>query len=188
MRYGIQDWNAMRLYMPWRTAADYRSTIIRLIRRQAINEYQDIRADPFKIRADNEQAITERDHPDSVVKRGMLVNQNWERGDDERKQIRKANIERYDLPDEEALKVEVPFVMSAAYLQGGMHRAGIARKLKVMALRMEKARRMRQEYTQTEEPIFRVLRGRDVVRHGPGLALAYTYGTDRYIGESPNEQ
>jgi hypothetical protein len=74
-----------------------------IIKKQAIDDYQGIRADLLLIREDNEQIIAQGGNEDYIAKGGILVDRKWDRNLDERKQFKAANDLRYGLTDEEAL-------------------------------------------------------------------------------------
>jgi hypothetical protein len=181
MRHGLQSWDIMHQYLPWRTRNDLRATLCKIIRKQAISEYQDINADPFQISEDNKQLMANPDAADYKVRNGILVNQRWNRTSKEIAKARAVNIERYDLEDSEALKVEVPLVMSVEYLQGMVRKREMSLRMFRAALLMEKARRAGTQPRDLGLDKGFVLRARHVLTPVPRTSLKYGLDTDKDI-------
>ena len=116
MKYGLQAWDEMQAYMPWHIRADFRMTLCRTIKKQALAEYRNIRADPVAIRKDNESKINS-DAGELKLKSGMIINPRWDRSAEEIEAIRRENVERYAMHQKESEEVEVPLIMSIDYLQ-----------------------------------------------------------------------
>jgi hypothetical protein len=152
-----------------------------MVRKQAIAEYQDINADPFRIREDNEHLMANPDGADYKVKGGLLVNQKWNRGSKDIAKARAVNVERYDLDDSDALKVEVPLVMSVEYLQEMVRNRQISLRMFRAALLMEKARRAGTQPRDLGLDKGFVFRARHVVTPVPRTPLNYGTDTDQYI-------
>jgi hypothetical protein len=68
MRHGLQAWDVMHHYLPWRSRTDLRATLCRTVHKQAIGEYMDLNADPMKIRQDNELLMAKQTQGDWKVK------------------------------------------------------------------------------------------------------------------------
>jgi hypothetical protein len=171
----------MHQYLPWRSRTDLRATLCKVLRKQAIAEYHDINADPARIREDNERLIESVDDKSYKVKGGLLVNQRWNRQASEIMQAREANIERYDMDDEESLQVEVPQIMSMEYMAEAMNRRAASLQIFRAALLAEKARRKGVDPTDLGLAKGSLLRGREVVMANPKTPLKYALDTDKYI-------
>lgn len=118
MKFGLQAWEDMIMYLPWRNRATLRTTLCKIIRKQALSEYDGIKADPFQIKTDN-TVINEgqSDANGYTMKGGMLVNQKWDRNQEEWGVVRKANTEKYGISEADALKIDVPCIMSVDYMK-----------------------------------------------------------------------
>jgi hypothetical protein len=185
MRHGLQAWDVMHQYLPWRSRADLRSTLCKTIRKQALSEYQDINADPLAIRQDNERAMASGGvHPDYIVKNGLLVNQKWDRDAPDRARVRARNAERYDMDDRDSLAVEIPYVMSVEYLQHKVRMRNVSLQLYRAALLAEKARRAGKNPPKIRVNNCRIHHGRAVFAAGPVVPLKYAYDTTKYMWDS----
>lgn len=116
MRYGLQSWDEMKTYLPWRTRADLRLTLMKMIKKQAIGEYNRIRADPEKINIDNFDLFT----GEYQLKGGMWVNQKWNKDSSEKADVRKTNKTKYNLTTDEALDVNIPNLMNVNFIHRRM--------------------------------------------------------------------
>lgn len=116
MKYGLQAWDEMEAYMPWHERSDFRTTLCKIIKRQALSEYRNMRADPVKIGEDN-SALIHAKNSTVTVKHGMIINQKWNRGAKEIAETRDRNAEKYAMNQRESDKVEVPIVMPIEYIQ-----------------------------------------------------------------------
>jgi hypothetical protein len=181
MRHGLQSWDVMHQYLPWRSRNDLRATLCKTLHKQAIAEYQDIHADPKRIREDNAQLIATVDDSDYKVKGGMLVNQRWNRYSEDIAHAREENIERYDIDDSEALGVAVPIVMSIEYMQRLARNRAIWLRLLRAVLLAEKAKRRALEPRDLGLEKGLVLRSGDVVTPIPRTPLRYGLDTDKYV-------
>ena len=141
MRFSLQSWNEMHTYLPWRSHAELRSILCHVIQKQALSEYSNIRADPFQISADNAQIKFSTDGDTYRIKAGLLINQEWDRTAEQRKQIQEENTQKYDIDADDAYNVEIPAIMSIEYLQTQALKRRQGLKLYRAALLYEKARR-----------------------------------------------
>ena len=116
MKFGLQAWDEMEAYMPWHERSDFRTTLCKTLKRQALSEYRNMRADPVRIGEDNEALIHSKGG-DVTVKQGMIVNQKWNRGQSEITKTRNTNAEKYAMSRRESDKVEVPILMPIEYIQ-----------------------------------------------------------------------
>lgn len=140
MRFSLQAWNEMHTYLPWHSHAELRSIVCRLIQKQALSEYSNIRADPFKISADNAKLIKAGDKKGYKIKGGLIVNDEWNRSAEKRKKIREENFKKYELSSDEAYSVEIPAIMSVDYLQAQVYKRRQGLTLFHAALLYEKAK------------------------------------------------
>ena len=142
MKFGLTNWDVMTKFLPWRNRAALRTTMCRIIRKQALSEYDGIRADPMKIQQDNDEIIKNiQHHPNYLVKGGVLVNAKWDRSNEEWNQIRKENASKYEIGKEDAEKIEIPSVISIDYMRQQCYKRRQSLLVKRAALRAEKARR-----------------------------------------------
>ena len=144
MKYGLTCWDIMTGYLPWRNRAALRTTMCRVIRKQALSEYDGIRADPLKIQKDNDELIKEVSKSSGgeyTVKGGVLVNARWDRSPDVWQKIRKENATKYEISQEEADTIEIPSVISIDYMRQQCFKRRQSLLIKRAALRAEKARR-----------------------------------------------
>lgn len=142
MKYGLQAWDEMVSYMPWRNRAAFRTTLCHIIRKQALSEYEGIRADPFKIQGDNPLAVD----GNYDVKGGMLINTNWERTSEELDQLREQNAQKYEISQEESDSIDIPIIMSVEYMKQQCFNRKQSLLLKRAALRQEAMKRGLAEY------------------------------------------
>lgn len=118
MKFGMQAWDDMIQYLPWRNRATLRTTLCKIIRKQALSEYDGIKADPFQIKNDNQQINEgESDASGYTMKGGMLVNQKWDRNQDEWEEVRKGNTAKYGISEADAAKIDVPCIISVDYMK-----------------------------------------------------------------------
>lgn len=117
MKHGMQAWEEMHSYLPWRSRSDLRTTLCRMIRKNAVSEYANIRADPIRIQEDNDKLHTKLKEGELALKGGFFVNQKWDKSEQERKEEVQSNMEKYNIPEEEAERIEIPPVMQVEYLQ-----------------------------------------------------------------------
>ena len=119
MKYGICNWDMLKLYLPWRNDNTIRATICKILKKQAMREYQDVYADPFIIGRDNQKII---DNPVQcqkngyVIKCGILVNTNWDKTFDS-DSAQAANQKKYDTSLEERKNIEIPNIYSLDFLK-----------------------------------------------------------------------
>jgi hypothetical protein len=139
MKHGLQAWDHMLEYIPWRNRAAFRTTLCRIIRRQALSEYDGIKADPFEIQKDNPLDI------DSVVKGGMLINQEWERGADDWEAVRTENEMKYGMSAQDIENVEIPTVISIDYIKHVVENRRQSLLLKRAAILHEISKRKNEE-------------------------------------------
>ena len=140
MKYGLQAWDEMVKYIPWRNRAAFRTTLCHIIRKQALSEYDGIKADPFEIQKDN-RLDTNSVSEDYTVKGGMLINQKWDRSNSEWEEMRVANMQKYSISDNEAEQIEIPIIMSIEYLKQMGNNRKQSLLLKRAALRSEAQKR-----------------------------------------------
>jgi hypothetical protein len=140
MKYGLQAWDEMEAYLPWRTRAAFRTTLCHIIHKQALSEYSGIRADPFEIQKDNplDFSLGEDSY---TVKSGMLVNQRWDRSPGECDEMRSDNIKKYGLTEEEASMIEIPVLFSIEYMRQLSDNRRQSLLVRRAAIRSELARR-----------------------------------------------
>ena len=114
MKYGVTNWEMLKLFLPWRNENIIKATICRILKKQAMREYTGVCADPFVIGKDNQKIIDDPEECQKngyVVKGGILVNTNWDKTlDFESAQI--ANQQKYNLTKEERDKIEIPNIYS----------------------------------------------------------------------------
>jgi hypothetical protein len=171
----------MHQYLPWRTRNDLRETLTRTLRKKAIGEYHDINADPFQIRRDNEKVLSTMEQKGYKMKQGVLVNSKWNRDPKEVAEARAVNVERYDLDDEESLRVKVPLVMSVEFMQEAIAIRATSLQIVRAALIAEQARRRGRTPRNLGLTRGSLLRASDVVVSEPKTALRYELNTDRYL-------
>ena len=152
MKFGLTNWDVMTKFLPWRNRAALRTTMCRIIRKQALSEYDGIRADPMKIQQDNDEIMKNiQNHPNYLVKGGVLVNAKWDRTNEEWNQIRKESAQKYEIGKEDAEKIEIPSVISIDYMRQQCYKRRQSLLVKRAALRAEKARRERLKQLAEEE-------------------------------------
>lgn len=139
MKFGLQAWDEMAKYIPWRNRAAFRTTLCHIIRKQALSEYDGIRADPFEIQKDN--PLDDSNNEDYTVKGGMLINQRWDRSASEWDDLRKDNTKKYGISEEAAEQIEIPIIMSVEYMKQMGNNRKQSLLLKRAALRHEAQRR-----------------------------------------------
>jgi hypothetical protein len=140
MKYGLQAWDEMERHLPWRTRAAFRTTLCRIIQKQALSEYSGIKADPFAIQKDNPLDFSLADDG-YAVKGGMLINQKWDRSAHEWGEMRNGNIKKYGLTDEEAEAIEVPAIISVEFMRQQCEKRRQSLLLLRAAIRNEQVRR-----------------------------------------------
>lgn len=138
MKYGLQAWDEMGQYMPWRGRSAFRTTLCHVIKKQALSEYDGIRADPFEIAKDNNLEEVGEDY---AMKGGVLVNQKWDRSAGERELMRKNNAAKYGISQEDADKIKVPIIISLDYMKQLAMNREQSLLLKRAALRREAMKR-----------------------------------------------
>lgn len=120
MKYGLTQWDLMQGYLPWRQRSALRATICRLIKKQAISEYDNIRADPFAIQKDNEELINNPEklkESGYIFKGGLLVSTKWDRANSEWERARQENTQKYEISKEQAEKINIPSIISIDYMR-----------------------------------------------------------------------
>ena len=145
MKYGLQAWDEMAKYIPWRNRAAFRTTLCHIIRKQALSEYDGIRADPFRIQKDN--PLDDSNNEDYIVKGGMRINQKWDRSASEWDDLRKENTKKYGISEEDADQIEIPIIMSVEYMRQMGNNRKQSLLLKRAALRYEAQRRGIAQYS-----------------------------------------
>ena len=146
MRYGLQAWDEMNIYLPWRTRSDLRKTLIKMIKKQAIGEYSKIKADPAIISNDN---INLEDQ-NYIFKNGVYINQKWDKSSKERYEIRNDNAERYGMETDESLKVDIVPIMNVDYLNQKMKKRKISLYLFRAAILAEQFRRKKEKKLESD--------------------------------------
>ncbi|OHS94523.1 hypothetical protein TRFO_39313 [Tritrichomonas foetus] len=137
MRYGLQAWDEMNTYLPWRQRPDLRMTLMKMIKKQAISEYSRIKADPAVIHDDN----INLDDENYIFKGGVYINQRYDLSSSERADVRNAHAERYDLATEESLNVNIIPIMNVDYIQQKMKMRKLSLHMFRAALLLEQGRR-----------------------------------------------
>lgn len=117
MKFGLQSWNHMLAYLPWRTRASLRTTLCRILKKQALSEYGGIRADPFQIQKDNSILREGDSNSEYKMKAGMLVNLRWNRSREDRDKIQEENARKYEISEHEASKIEIPIIISLEFMR-----------------------------------------------------------------------
>ncbi|KAK8860334.1 hypothetical protein M9Y10_011998 [Tritrichomonas musculus] len=117
MKWGLQSWDNMLIYLPWRTRASLRTTLCRILKKQALSEYGGIKADPFKIQEDNSFLREGDSNSEYKMKAGMLVNLRWNRSKEDRNKIQEENARKYKISEQEAEKIEIPIIISLEFMR-----------------------------------------------------------------------
>lgn len=112
MRYGLTSWNELSRYLPWRSRSDLRLTLMKMIKKQAISEYSQIRADPTAIGSENAN-LKDQNYK---LKGGIWVNKKWDKTPEEKRATRQKNKDKYHINTIDALQIDVPFIMSYDYM------------------------------------------------------------------------
>ena len=141
MKYGMQSWDIMEGFLPWRNRATLRQNLCKLIRKQAISEYSGMRADPYKIQEENERIMRNFQTSDFLCKSGVLVNQKWDRDENEMNEIREENRKKFEISQKEADKIQIPSIMSIDYIKHQCYKRRISLLLYRAALRNELCKR-----------------------------------------------
>lgn len=147
-KFGLQSWDEMMRFLPWRDRASLRTALCHVIMKQALSEYDGIRANPLIIREDNKRLC--KDNPDYTLKGGTFVNQQWGRTPEDWAAIRQQNYEKYHISDEEAEKIEIPSIISIEYMKQLCSNRRQSLLLRRAALRMELAKRRALKKAQDE--------------------------------------
>jgi hypothetical protein len=163
--------HALRHYLSWRLRPDFR----------AIAPPKELPPDLIQIRRDNERLIAMAGHDGFKVHGGVLVNQRWNESPGGVAQARARNVAKYDIPDEEALGVQVPTAMPVEYLQELMRKRRTSAKLLRAALLAEKAKKAGEKPPELGLDKQSVPQGRDAVVLIVHMPLKYGRNTDRYI-------
>ena len=142
-KYGLDCWDNMITCMPWRNRANLRTTLCRMLRKQALSEYEGVRADPILIGEENQKEC--EGNPEYTVKSGIFVNLKWDRTPDEWKDIRLQNQRRFNIPDDVAAKIEIPTILSTQYMLQAITSRKQTLLLKRAAIRFEKLKRQAQK-------------------------------------------
>nr|AAF80456.1 unknown [Trichomonas vaginalis] len=153
-------------YLPWRQRASLRTTICRLLRKQAISEYDNIRADPIAIQKDNEDLINNPEklkESGYILKGGLLVSTKWDRTNSEWERVRKENTQKYEISKEEAETINIPSVISVDYMRQQCFRRRQSLLLYRAALLAEIARREGREPDNLNVDELQIRSGCDVV-------------------------
>lgn len=138
-KYGLQCWDMMIRYLPWRNRANLRTILCRILMKQALSEYEGVRADPFIIGADNK--IECENNPNFKFKAGCFVNQKWDRTPDDWNRLKRQNQEKYNISQSASDAIEVPTIISIDHM---LHLIANRRQtliFKRAAIRYEKAKR-----------------------------------------------
>lgn len=117
MKFGLQSWDCMLKYLPWRTRASLRTTLCRILKKQALSDYGGIRADPFQIQKDNSILREGDSNSEYKMKAGMLVNLRWNRSREDRDKIQEINKRKYEISEQEASKIEIPIIISLEFMR-----------------------------------------------------------------------
>lgn len=106
MKYGITNWAALENFFLRKTRCSLRALLISVLRKQALAEYHGVKADIEEIRRHNIGLVHDRSG-DYVMKKGILVNQRWEKSEEEFRQMRKKNQEMFGISEEAADEIEI---------------------------------------------------------------------------------
>ncbi|KAH0789912.1 hypothetical protein GPJ56_006414 [Histomonas meleagridis] len=180
MRYGIQSWDIMHYYLPWKNRSEIRSTLCKVLGKQAISEFRSIRADPLKISQEVKKDYQEG-RSDIVKKGGILVNQKWDRSPEERAQILKDNIEKFDMNDKESIEIDIPPIMKVNFLQEKTQKRRITDILFRAALLAERAKRRGEQINDLKLENIIVVPGKKVYYHTPFTELKYSTDASSFI-------
>ena len=181
MKYGLTSWDVMTGYLPWRNRASLRTTMCRILRKQALSEYDAIRADPLKIQKDNENLAKEGNTTDYVLKGGVLVNTRWDRTNDEWADVRQKNSAKYSISDEEAQTIYVPSIVSVDFMRQQCFKRRQSLLVYRAALRAEKSRRMGLNNFDLGVEELQIKSGRDVVLPKPCTKLEIENDISKYF-------
>lgn len=177
MRYGLQAWDEMHAYLPWRTRAELRTKLMKMIRKQAIGEYSQIKADPVIINEDNMKLKDEK----YVFKNGLWVNQQWDQSHKEKAEIRNYHKERYNLDTEESLNVDILPILNVDYIVDKMKLRKLALLLFNASLNAEKARRAGTEPPDLGLDGISFIPAKEATLKRAKTKLKWTRETDDYI-------
>lgn len=186
MKYGLTQWNIMTSFLPWRPKPALRATICRLIKKQALSEYDGIRADPLKILKDNEEAIRNIDSSEHIYKGGVIVNNKWDRSTESLEAIKKKNINKYIISEEEAEDIHVPIIMSIDYLKQQCYKRYNSLLLYRAALISESAKRKGEQSPDLQMSNLSIISGTDIKIIKQYQSIPVTFGTSLIDGISDN--
>ncbi|EAY19202.1 hypothetical protein TVAG_214270 [Trichomonas vaginalis G3] len=176
MKFGLTAWDQMTQYLPWRNRAALRTTMCRIIRKQALSEYDGIRADPIQIQKDNdiiaEQIQKGKGNDDYLFKGGVLVNARWDRSPEEWAKVRKQNSEKYEISEQEAKDITIPSIISIDYMRQQCFKRRESLLVRRAALLAEKARRMEVKNPDLKVDDLQIRSGRDIVIPAPSNKLS----------------
>lgn len=176
MKFGLTAWDHMTQYLPWRNRAALRTTMCRIIRKQALSEYDGIRADPIQIQKDNdiiaEQIQKGKGDGEYLFKGGVLVNARWDRSAEEWQRVRKANAEKYEISEAQAKDITIPSIISIDYMRQQCFKRKQSLLVRRAALLAEKARRMGIERPDLKVDDLQIRTGRDIVIPAPSNKLS----------------
>jgi len=185
MKYGLTSWDVMTGYLPWRNRASLRTTMCRILRKQALSEYDAIRADPLKIQKDNESLAKDLS-TDYVFKGGVLVNTRWDRSNDEWADVRQRNAAKYSISEEEAQTIFVPSIVSVDFMRQQCFKRRQSLLVYRAALRAEIARRKGMPCDDLGVDELQIRSGREVVLPKPCTKLETETDESRFFF-NPNE-
>lgn len=178
MRYGIQAWDIMHSFLPWKSRAELRSTLCKIIGKQAISEFKDIHADPFVIAREIEKEFQNAPDGQYIKKGGVIVNQKFGVTDEERAEILENNRRKFDMKSEDSVNVNVPTIMKIGFLQEKALRRRVAQIIFRAALVTERARRRGEKPQNLHLDEISIVSGKDVRHHRHSTELTYTRDTE----------
>lgn len=144
MKHGVNNFSAMNYYLPWKEPQKFRLKLIKYTRKQAIGEYEGIRADPLNFQKENDDIIKQMQSNNNgsvLLKNGIIVNQIWDRSNEEIRDIRSKNEAKYGIPDYVADTITIPKILPIQYIRQNMIRRRQALLLYRAGILSEIARR-----------------------------------------------
>lgn len=175
MKFGLTAWDHMTQYLPWRNRAALRTTMCKIIRKQALSEYDGIRADPIRIQKDNdliaEQIQKGKGDGEYLFKGGVLVNARWDRSAEEWNRVRRINSEKYEISEAEAKEITIPSIISIDYMRQQCFKRKQSLLVRRAALLAEKARRNGEKSPNLRVEDLQIRTGRDIVIPQPSKKL-----------------
>ena len=177
MRYGIQSWDIMHSYLPWKSRAEIRNTLCKILGKQALSEFKDIRADPFAMSEEIEKDYLNA--PQGIYKKkgGIIVNQKFGISEQEKAEILENNKKKFDLKNNESIEIGVLPIIKIEFLQERVKKRRVAQMIFRAALLAEKARRKGEKSCNLKLKKVTVVSGRKVFQRRPETKIKYSKDT-----------